>query len=119
MRKKFSKVPNYGTGFAPYFLSLGLFVGADLDHRHSDAGQFRARRIGFNRFISRTLSFVMMSVLQSLLSAIIILYGLKLDVQNVPLFYLFTFITSLSFMFMIRAIVTWLDQPGRLSSSFC
>ena len=23
-----NKVPNYGTGFAPYFISLGLFVGA-------------------------------------------------------------------------------------------
>ncbi|WP_224654241.1 hypothetical protein, partial [Escherichia coli] len=25
-----NEVPNYGTGFAPYFLSLGLFVGALL-----------------------------------------------------------------------------------------
>lgn len=25
---KVNAVPNYGTGFAPYFLSLGLFVGA-------------------------------------------------------------------------------------------
>ena len=28
--EKINKVPNYGTGFAPYFLSLGLFVGALL-----------------------------------------------------------------------------------------
>ncbi|MGV2686871.1 hypothetical protein GNF82_21655, partial [Clostridium perfringens] len=27
---KVNEVPNYGTGFAPYFLSLGLFVGALL-----------------------------------------------------------------------------------------
>ena len=25
-----NEVPNYGTGFTPYFLSLGLFVGALL-----------------------------------------------------------------------------------------
>ncbi len=28
--EKMNKVPNYGTGFTPYFLSLGLFVGALL-----------------------------------------------------------------------------------------
>lgn len=112
--KKFSKVPNYGTGFAPYFLSLGLFVGALISTiviPMRDTSVLGAS--GFNRFISRTITFVLMSVLQSLLSALILLYGLKLDVQSVPLFYLFTFITSLSFMFMIQAFVTWLDQPGR------
>ncbi|GIO31977.1 MULTISPECIES: YhgE/Pip domain-containing protein [Paenibacillus] len=112
--KKFSKVPNYGTGFSPYFLSLGLFVGALISTiviPMRDSAVLGAS--GFNRFISRTLSFVLMSMLQSLLAALIILYGLKLDVQNVPLFYMFTFVTSLSFMFMIQAIVTWLDQPGR------
>lgn len=67
----------------------------------------------FNRFISRTLTFSMMSVLQSLMAAMIVLYGLGLEVQNVALFYAFTFITSISFMWMIQAIVTWLDQPGR------
>ena len=28
--EKMAEVPNYGTGFTPYFLSLGLFVGALL-----------------------------------------------------------------------------------------
>ncbi|BFH65028.1 YhgE/Pip domain-containing protein [Paenibacillus azoreducens] len=112
--KKYTEVPNYGTGFSPYFLSLGLFVGALISTiviPMRDSAVYGAS--GFNRFFSRTLSFTMMSVLQSLLAAIVILYGLKLEVQSVPLFYLFTFITSLSFMFMIQAIVTWLDQPGR------
>lgn len=111
---KVSEVPNYGTGFAPYFLSLGLFVGALIctlvvPMRESEvAGASR-----FNRFVSRTLTFSMMSVLQSLMAAMIVLYGLGLQVQNVPLFYTFTFITSIAFMWMIQAIVTWLDQPGR------
>ncbi|MCJ8014397.1 YhgE/Pip domain-containing protein [Paenibacillus sp. KQZ6P-2] len=111
---KISKVPNYGTGFAPYFLSLGLFVGALISTivlPMRDTSVLGAS--GYNRFISRTLSFVLMSVLQSLLAALVMLYGLKLEVQNVPLFYVFTFITSLSFTFMVQAFVTWLDQPGR------
>ncbi|MNC34293.1 ABC-2 family transporter protein [compost metagenome] len=112
--QKVSAVPNYGTGFAPYFLSLGLFVGAlicTLVIPMRDSEVIGASR--FNRFISRTLTFSMMSVLQSLMAAIIVLYGLGLNVQNVPLFYAFTFITSIAFMWMIQAIVTWMDQPGR------
>ncbi|KWX80370.1 hypothetical protein AMQ84_03765 [Paenibacillus riograndensis] len=112
--QKVSAVPNYGTGFAPYFLSLGLFVGAlicTLVIPMRDSEVIGASR--FNRFISRTLTFSMMSVLQSLMAAIIVLYGLGLNVQNVPLFFAFTFITSIAFMWMIQAIVTWLDQPGR------
>lgn len=109
-----NEVPNYGTGFAPYFLSLGLFVGAlictlVIPMRGSEV--IGASR--FNRFISRTLSFSMMSLIQSLLASIVVLYGLGLNVQNVPLFYAFTFITSISFMWAIQAVVTWLDQPGR------
>jgi putative membrane protein len=111
---KVNEVPNYGTGFAPYFLSLGLFVGALISTlvvptRESEVEG--ASRL--NRFISRTLSFSMMSLLQSLLAVMVLLYGLGLEVQNVPLFYAFTFITSLAFMWVIQAIVTWLDQPGR------
>ncbi|OKP94595.1 YhgE/Pip domain-containing protein [Paenibacillus sp. P32E] len=112
--KEFTTVQNYGTGFAPYFLSLGLFVGAlicTIVIPMRDSEVIGASR--FNRFISRTLTFSMMSVFQSLMAILIVLYGLGLDVQNVPLFYAFTFITSIAFMWMIQAIVTWMDQPGR------
>lgn len=111
---KVNPVPNYGTGFAPYFLSLGLFVGAlicTIIIPMRDSEVIGASR--FNRFVSRTLTFSMMSIIQSLLAALIVLYGLGLEVQSVPLFFAFTFITSLSFMWLIQAFVTWLDQPGR------
>ncbi|MGF7046282.1 putative membrane protein [Paenibacillus sp. DS2015] len=112
--EKLNEVPNYGSGFAPYFLSLGLFVGAlittiVLPMRESSV----PNASGFNRFISRTLSFAGVGLIQSLLAVIAVLYLLGLDVQNVPLFYLFTYITSLTFMFLVQAFVTWFDQPGR------
>lgn len=111
---KVNEVPNYGTGFSPYFLSLGLFVGAlistiILPIRHTTV----QGATGWNRFVSRALSFAGMGLVQSLLAVIVVLYGLKLEVQSVPLFYLFSFITSLSFMFLVQMFVTWLDQPGR------
>lgn len=107
-------VPNYGTGFAPYFLSLGLFVGAliaTIVIPMRESAVIGASRM--NRFISRTLTFSIMSFIQSMLAVLVVLYGLGLEVQSVPLFYLFTFLTSLVYMWVVQSIVTWLDQPGR------
>ncbi|USB34018.1 YhgE/Pip domain-containing protein [Paenibacillus sp. YPG26] len=111
---KYNPVPNYGTGFAPYFLSLGLFVGALIATLVIPLrGSSVQEASGWNRFVSRTLSFGLMSLVQSLFAVTLVLYGLKLQVQNVPMMFLFSFITSLSFMFIIQALVTWLDNPGR------
>ncbi|MFU1794967.1 YhgE/Pip family protein [Paenibacillus azoreducens] len=108
------KVPNYGTGLTPYFMSLGLFVGALISTLViSLKGSAVADASGFSRFVSRSLSFTGMSLFQSVVAATIILYGLGLQVQSVPLFFLFTFVTSLAFMFIVQAVVTWFDMPGR------
>ncbi|KGP84550.1 MULTISPECIES: YhgE/Pip domain-containing protein [unclassified Paenibacillus] len=111
---KHNEVPNYGTGFSPYFLSLGLFVGALIatlvvPTRSSSV----ADASGWNRFVSRTLAFTIMSAVQSLLASWLVMSGLGLEVQSVPLFLLFSFITSLTFMYIIQALVTWLENPGR------
>lgn len=111
---KLNEVPNYGTGFSPYFLSLGLFVGALISTLVVPVrGSSVAEATGWNRFISRGLAFTGMSFVQSLLSVVLVLYVLGLEVKSVPMFYLFTFVTSLCFMFIIQALVTWLDNPGR------
>ncbi|WP_339276370.1 YhgE/Pip domain-containing protein [Paenibacillus sp. FSL W8-0426] len=112
--QKYNEVPNYGTGFSPYFMSLGLFVGAliaTLVVPVRDGAVAEAS--SWNRFVSKTLAFSLMSAAQSLLASLLVLYGLGLEVQSVPLFLLFSFVTSLTFMFIIQALVTWLDNPGR------
>lgn len=112
--QKVNEVPNYGTGFAPYFLSLGLFVGALISTLVVPLrGTSVEGATGWNRFVSRALAFTGMSLVQSLLASGLTLYGLGLKVQSVPMFYLFSFITSLCFMFIIQALVTWLENPGR------
>lgn len=111
---KYNEVPNYGTGFSPYFLSLGLFVGALIATLVVPTrGSTVSEASGWNCFVSKTLAFTLMSAVQSLLASWLVLYGLGLDVQSVPLFLLFSFVTSLSFMYIIQALVTWLENPGR------
>ncbi|WP_339836032.1 YhgE/Pip domain-containing protein [Paenibacillus sp. FSL R7-0272] len=111
---KLNEVPNYGTGFSPYFLSLGLFVGALIATLVVPTrGSSVSDASGWNRFVSKTLAFTIMSGVQSLLASGLVLNGLGLKVQSVPLFLLFSFVTSLSFMYIIQALVTWLENPGR------
>ncbi|WP_138494694.1 YhgE/Pip domain-containing protein [Paenibacillus pinistramenti] len=108
------KITQYGTGIAPYFLSLGLFVGALLSTIIlSMRGTSVEEASGWQRFVSRFLTFGAMSLFQSLVAAFIVHSIVGLEVASVPRFYLFTFITSFAFMMVIQAIVTWLDQPGR------
>lgn len=109
------KVTLYGLGIAPYFLSMALFVGGlmltvVLPLRTSSVPGASP----FGSFLSRTLMLAIMGLAQSLITSLILLYGLDVKVQSVPLFLLFAFITSLTFLMVIQAIVTWLDNPGRL-----
>jgi putative membrane protein len=43
----------------------------------------------------------------------LLLYGLDLEVESVPLFLLFSIITSLTFIALIQLLVTTLGDPGR------
>ncbi|WNS40963.1 YhgE/Pip domain-containing protein [Paenibacillus sp. MMS20-IR301] len=108
------KLDHYGLGIAPYFLSLALFMGALV---FTTVFSLRESNVPgaspMGRFASRTLTFVMVSIIQSVLADLVLLYGLKLTVQSIPLFYLFTLIASLTFTLIVQALVTWLDNPGR------
>ncbi|MEH7389186.1 YhgE/Pip domain-containing protein [Bacillus sp. JJ1503] len=112
--EKINKVPNYGTGFTPYFLSLGLFVGALLLSivfpMREPAG---VPRNGISWFTSKFLILMGAGILQALLAAVIILAGLKIEVQSVPLFILFSIISSLTFITLVQFFVTVFGDPGR------
>lgn len=107
-------VPNYGTGFAPYFISLGLFVGALLLTIVFAVKEPAIQPSnGWSWFVSKLLVMVVIGLLQSLIVDAVLLFGLGLEVQNTALFCLFTFIASVSFMALIQFLVTVFDQPGR------
>jgi putative membrane protein len=107
-------VPNYGTGFTPYFLSLGLFVGALLISivfpLREPAG---VPTSGISWFISKFGILVAIGILQSLLADAVLLGALDIHVQSVPTFILFTIITSITFISLIQFLVTLLGDPGR------
>lgn len=112
--EKINHVPNYGTGFAPYFLSLGLFVGAlllSIVFPLRDTAVAPAN--GFNWFSSKFSIMAGVGILQALLADLILLGGLGLDVQSVPKFILFSIITSLTFIALIQLLVSVFADAGR------
>lgn len=113
-QEKFNEVPNYGTGFSPYFLSLGLFVGALLLSIVFPLTEPAAiPKSGVHWFLSKFAVLLGIGIIQALLADALLLFGLKLEVENVPLFVLFSIVTSLTFIALIQFLVTLFDNPGR------
>lgn len=109
-----NEVPNYGTGFAPYFLSLGLFVGAlllSIVYPMRTAAD--TPRNAFQWFASKGVMLIGVGIIQALIACGILLWGLGLEVQSVPLFLTFAIITSITFISLIQFFVTAFDNPGR------
>lgn len=113
-KESLNTVPNYGTGFAPYFLSLGLFVGAlllSIVFPIRDAAIRPAN--GFNWFASKFAIMAGIGIIQALIADAILLFGLNLEVQSMPKFILFSIITSLTFIALIQLLVSVLADAGR------
>ncbi|MDQ0214769.1 putative membrane protein [Oikeobacillus pervagus] len=112
--KGIHKVPNYGTGFAPYFLSLGLFVGALLLSIVFPLREPAVRpKSGLAWFFSKFGILVGIGIAQALLADGILLLGLGIEVQSVPLFIFTTIITSITFVTLIQMLVSIMGDPGR------
>ncbi|NYE05928.1 putative membrane protein [Bacillus niacini] len=113
-KNEINNVPNYGTGFAPYFVSLGLFVGALIISivfglrepavKPASAPQWFFGKLGVITIIG---------VLQALLVDFVLLFGLGMKVQSVPLFIVTTILTSMVFVTLIQMLVTSLADIGR------
>ncbi|MCD9022218.1 YhgE/Pip domain-containing protein [Cohnella silvisoli] len=111
---KTKEVPNYGTGFAPYFISLGLFVGALLLTIVYTVKEPAIKPTsGWSWFIGKLMTMVFIGTVQAIIADLVLLYGLGLEVQSMPLFILFSIITSITFMALIQFLVTVLQHPGR------
>lgn len=108
------KVRIYGSGIAPYFISMSLYAGALVFTTIYGARTSRVPGASGGRLlVGKLLVFVLMSIAQSLIVCTALVTLLGLNVQSVPLFYAFVAITGLTYMLLIQMLVTWLDQPGR------
>ncbi|HFJ9439070.1 TPA: YhgE/Pip family protein [Bacillus albus] len=112
--EKMAEVPNYGTGFTPYFLSLGLFVGALLlSIVYPLRDTVGVPKSGFSWFISKFGVLLSVGIIQAIVADVILLLGLGVEVQSIPYFILFSIVTSLAFIALIQCLVTAFGDAGR------
>ncbi|PFO69569.1 YhgE/Pip domain-containing protein [Bacillus cereus] len=112
--EKMAEVLNYGTGFTPYFLSLGLFVGALLlSIVYPLRDTVGVPKSGFSWFISKFGVLLSVGIIQAVVADVILLFGLGVEVQSIPYFILFSIVTSLAFIALIQCLVTAFGDAGR------
>jgi putative membrane protein len=111
---RLNHVPDYGTGFAPYFLSLSLFVGAlvlsVIFPMLEPAGEPKS---GLGWFAGKLGVVLTVGLAQALLADAILLKVLGVEVKSVPYFIMLSIFTSWTFFAIIQFLVTVLDNPGR------
>lgn len=114
--KPINVVKNYGSGFAPYFIPLSLWVGVIMmffiitDKVDSDVEAGPASIVA-GKFIS----YGFIGLLQAVLASIIVL-ALGLKPNNIPLYFAFNIFMSFVFIAIIQCLIFLLGQAGRLLS---
>ena len=114
---EYSHVENYGTGFAPYFISIGLWVGALMATFVLRVMDRRAILNGMNPLKSALISltpFVIMGVVQAVILMGVVHLVLKLQIDNVLAFYGLGIIASIMFMAIMQMIMVVFHIPGRI-----
>jgi len=110
----FNEVPNYGTGFAPYFISLGLYVGCMLlTIVYSMRKPAQLPASGTSWYTGKTLTVLLIAVLQAIILGVAMLFVLDLDVQHLGAYFAMMIITSVSFMMLIQLLCVVLNDVGR------
>ncbi|WP_409346704.1 YhgE/Pip family protein [Paenibacillus sp. MBLB4367] len=112
---KLFPIPNYGSGMSPFFSTLSLWVGALLlvslltVEVHDHHGAFRSYHVYFGRF----LTFLTLTLLQSLLVTTGDIYILGAYVAEKLWFVLFGLLISTVFMLIVYTLVSVFGNVGK------
>ena len=115
-KDRIESVPNYGTAFSSYFMSLSLWVGGLIIFVgiYLDADEkFKILSRHSNRKFVRTLIYLAIGIAQALLLAVVLRLGLKLQVENVAMYYLSCVIVSISFISIIQFFMINFKDAGK------
>lgn len=103
-------VANYGSGFAPYFISLALWVGGLLSFFVVDfTKKPETKKIAIFKYGILAI----LGTVQAILLGLVLEHSLGLSVANHWQFYTFITLMSLTFMAIIQLLVQHLDNIGR------
>lgn len=112
-------VPNYGTAFAPYFLSLSLWVGGLIIFvgiYYDPDNKFKILSRSSEKRVLRSFIYLVLGLVQALVLAVVVLFGLGLEVVNIPLYLFSCSLVSLVFIAIIQFFMVFLKDAGKLIS---
>lgn len=113
-QKNVSNVPNYGSGIAPYFLSLAFFVGGIMASNILPLGRRKELIVNGTHHLVNKLGLVYtIGFVQAIIVDVIVLSVFKLEVASIPLFVLSSIIVSFTFMTFILMLVTVFGLVGK------
>ena len=109
-----SNVPNYGSGIAPYFLSLAFYVGGIMASNILPLGRRQEPIVNGTHHLINKLGLVYtIGFIQAIIVDAIVLSVFKLEVASVPLFVLSSIIVSFTFMTFILMLITVFGLVGK------
>lgn len=114
-----TSIPNYGTAFAPYFMSLSLwvgalilFVGVYLDTE----GKFKILSRASEHKVARSFIYLIIGFIQAFALAFTIKYALGLKIDNALLYYASCCLVSIVFISIVQFLMVHLKDVGKLLS---
>ncbi|MGG3494758.1 YhgE/Pip domain-containing protein [Peribacillus simplex] len=117
VQSNLSEVPNYGTGIAPYFLSLAFYVGGIMASNILPLGRRQNLKVtGTVHFMNKLGLVYVIGMIQALLVDAVVLFGFHLHVASVPVFILSSIIVSFTFMTFILMLVTVFGVVGKFAA---
>lgn len=112
----YTTVKNYGTGFAPYFMALGLWVGglvAGFVFKPLNGRLILAGANPLTAAFSNYLPWAAFAFIQATLLMVALQFGLHLQIDNVPAFYGMGYLTALVFAAIMQFLMAAFGYPGR------
>jgi YhgE/Pip N-terminal domain/YhgE/Pip C-terminal domain len=109
-------VSDYGTAFAPYFISLSLYVGAVIMFVgiYLDADEkIKILSRSSNRKYVRVGVFAAIGVVQAIALAVIVQFGLGIKPANAIVFYLSCILISMVFIAIVQFFMVCLKDTGK------
>lgn len=114
--KAVDPVSDYGTAFAPYFISLSLWVGALIMYIMiylNPQMRFKKKLVKNMHMDVKFLVYPLIGIVQALALAVVLINGLNLQLTNKPMFFAVIILVSLCFISIVQFLIVHLGDVGK------
>lgn len=109
-------VHDYGTAFAPYFISLSLWVGALIMFIMiylNPQMRFKKKLVKNMHMDIKFLVYPLIGIVQAVALALVLIYSLNLQLTNTFMFFVVIMLVSLAFISIVQFLIVNLGDVGK------